>query len=425
MRAFLLPPLLAALTISPSLGQVAPAAQAPEAAPRPASTLSLQQAIDRALARHPDLAAAQSEIEAADAARLQAGARPNPVLEAEFEDNRRETRTTTVLLTQPIELGGKRAARLEAAERAHALAQSQLAARRAQMRADATAAFMAALTAQERLRVADALLDLGRRATAAAGKRVAAGKVSPIEETKAQVAEANLRIEQVQARGELRAALLALAAIVGSPQPIDRVDGAVALPDVPNDEALQARLADAPALRQAQLDVERLGALARLERARRIPDLSVGVGAKRSEEMGRNQPMLVLSVPLPVFDTNRGAELEALRRQDRARHEAEAAALRLRADAAQAHERLRAASAEAEAVQREVLPGAQTAYDASTKGFELGKFAFLDVLDAQRTLLEARTRHLRAIAEAHRAAAEIERLLGDGHHTAELSGAAR
>lgn len=127
--------------------------------------------------------------------------------------------------------------------------------------------------------------------------------------------------------------------------------------------------------------------------------------------------MLVLSVPIPVFDTNRGAELEALRRQDKARYEAEAGALRLRSEVAQAHERLKAAVEEAEAVQQEVLPGAQVAYDAAAKGFELGKFSFLDVLDAQRTLLEARARHLRATADAHRAAAELDRLLGDSPET--------
>ena len=56
--------------------------------------------------------------------------------------------------------------------------------------------------------------------------------------------------------------------------------------------------------------------------------------------------------------------------------------------------------------------GAQSAYDAATKGFELGKFNFLEVLDAQRTLFLDRAQYQRALAEAYRAAAEIERVLG-------------
>jgi cobalt-zinc-cadmium efflux system outer membrane protein len=67
---------------------------------------------------------------------------------------------------------------------------------------------------------------------------------------------------------------------------------------------------------------------------------------------------------------------------------------------------------EASALQKEILPGAQSAYDAAATGFEFGKFSFLDVLDAQRTLLQAKSQYLGALSEAHRAAAEIDRILG-------------
>lgn len=60
-----------------------------------------------------------------------------------------------------------------------------------------------------------------------------------------------------------------------------------------------------------------------------------------------------------------------------------------------------------------MLPGAQLAYENATKGFDLGKFSFLDVLDAQRTLFQARNQYLRALTDTHRAAAEIDRLLAD------------
>ena len=66
-----------------------------------------------------------------------------------------------------------------------------------------------------------------------------------------------------------------------------------------------------------------------------------------------------------------------------------------------------------ESLRRDVLPGAQLAYENATKGFDLGKFSFLDVLDAQRTLFQARNQYLRALTDTHRAAAEIDRLLAD------------
>lgn len=423
MRDALLPPLLAALTISPCLAQGTTDVPAPKietpgtAVASLATALTLSQAIDLALRDRPELAAARSEVEAAEAALSQAGAFPNPVFEAELEDTRKETRTTTYMLSQPIELGGKRSARQDAARYALDAALSQQESRRQQLRADVTAAFFGALSAQERVQLADSAVELAQRGIDAARKRVVAGKASPIDETKAKVAEAGVRVEAVQARGALRSAMQALGAAVGGVQRFDRVDGQVSLPDVPSAAALQDRVAGAASVRQAQLEVDRLGALARLERAKRVPDVTVGIGTKRSEELGRSQAMFTLTIPLPIFDTNRGAEVEALRRQDKARYEVDAAVARLRSDVAAAHARLEAAVAEAQLLQQDILPGAVAAHDTSTKGFELGKFSFLEVLDSQRTLLQARAQHVKAVAEAFQAAAELDRLLSSGSAT--------
>ena len=59
-----------------------------------------------------------------------------------------------------------------------------------------------------------------------------------------------------------------------------------------------------------------------------------------------------------------------------------------------------------------ILPAAQQAYDAATRGFEAGKFSFLEVLDSQRTLFQARARYLDQLANAYQAAATIDRILG-------------
>lgn len=421
MRTTWLPPLLAACMTFPCLarGGIDAAPQAtPAAVAATPSALTLAQAVELVLRHHPGLAAARSEVQATEAALLVAAARPAAVAEGELEDTRRETRATTLRLAQPIELGGKRQARLEAAGRGRDVALARQALHRGQLRAEVTAAFAEALIAQERVRLAEAALALARGGSEAAQRRVAAGKVSPIEETRARVAQAGVTVELAQARGEWRAALQGLQALLGDAWQVQAVAGEVSPPPAPPREALLARVAQAPALRVAQLDVERLGALARVERTRRVPDVTVGVGARRSEELGRTQALLTLSVPLPVPEAWRGAELEALRRQDQARFEAEAAALRLRAEVARAHERLQAALTEARTLRDEVLADAQSVFDATTKGYELGKFGFLDVLDAQRTLLLTRTQYLRAIAQAHLATADIHRALGDDPSTA-------
>jgi len=139
----------------------------------------------------------------------------------------------------------------------------------------------------------------------------------------------------------------------------------------------------------------------------------VSLGTKRNNELGLDQTVFGVSIPIPVFDRNQGNLLEALRRADKARDELSATELRLSNELAQAFERLSAARGELESLKRDILPGAQSAYDAALKGFELGKFSFLEVLDAQRTLFQAKSQGLRALVDVHRAAAEIERILGE------------
>lgn len=405
---------LAAFSGASVLAQTDGAVLAPiPVAPAATPPLTLANALQLALEQHPELAAARREIDATLGALDQAGVYQNPALSVELEDLRQGRRTTTMMLSQPFELGGKRAARVAAAERAVDVARAQLQARQSDLRASVTAAFFDALIAQERVRLAQASLALAHTGSQAAGKRVIAGKVSPVEETRAKLAEAGVRLELIQAQGELQISLQQLRALTARTSPIEAVDGnALALPALLSPEAAEARIENAPALQQARLEVRRLGALADLESTRRVPDITVSAGIKRAQDAGSSQAVIGISVPLPVFDRNRGSIVEALRRQDKAQDEAQAIALRLRADVAVARQRHATAAAEVLALQSDILPGAQSAFDAASQGFALGKFDYLEALDAQRSLLQARAQHLRAVADAHRAATDLDRLLG-------------
>jgi cobalt-zinc-cadmium efflux system outer membrane protein len=442
MRTLFVPLAVMALAVPPAFSQTDagsnPSPLLRQAAARtvePAGPLDLRSAIALAQRANPGLSSAAREQEATDAAVLQAGAWPNPVLEAQVEDLRRDNRTTTLLLSQPVELGGKRAARVTAAERARDQAASALLARRSELRASTITLFFDVLAAQERLRLMQDSLGLAQAATRAAANRVAAGKVPPLEETRSRVAEAGIQVELQQAEGALRSARRQLAALWGNPDPrFTQAQGAVdRLPPLAPAQDVERRLAAAPVLRQARLEVERRQALSQLEQARRVPDITVSLGAKRvpadegtGSGNGRNQVVVGVSVPLPIFDTNRGNVAEALSREEKARDDLAAAELQLGADVAQATERLRSARAAAETLQRDALPGAEAAYKAAAKGFELGKFSFLEALDAQRTHFQMRNQYLMAVADAHRAASELDRLLGtEADETPRTADAAR
>ncbi|RYH67863.1 MAG: TolC family protein, partial [Alcaligenaceae bacterium] len=285
-----------------------------------AEPLSLSKAIELAIEGNPEVAAATRQLEATEGVVLQGRSRPNPELAYSLEDTRSKTRTQSWQLSLPVELGGKRAARTRAAEKAREQAQAQLAELKATVRANVAAAYFDVLTAQERLVLAGDSVALAKSSTDTVAKRVAAGKVSPLEESKARVAEAGVRVELAQAASEQRNALSRLFALLGRiDAPLTVLEGkAENLPSVPSLADLQPLISSSPGVVLARIEVERRKALSELEQSKRVPDVTVSVGMQRSNETQRNVLLFGVSVPLPVFDRNQGNLLEALKLEDKA-----------------------------------------------------------------------------------------------------------
>ncbi|CAM3445228.1 MULTISPECIES: TolC family protein [Cupriavidus] len=417
MRRLFLQLGLAACALSPTLtlGQALPATTGAVAAQRDdAGPLTLETALALAAAGNFSLSAAAKEVDANEGAIMQSRVIPNPEIAAVMEDTRKATRTTTGQVNIPLELGGKRSARIAAAERGRDVAQAQLSSLRADLRASVIAAFFGVLIAQERVKLATGSADIAAKGAQAAARRVAAGKISPVDETKARVEQANAELEVAEATAELQTARQALATLWGnaSPQFTEAVGDLDALPTRPAPDLLRAELERSPALLANRLELDRRQALVGVERSRQYPDLTLSVGAKRDNEANRNMAVLGVAIPLPLFDRNQGNLYEAIRRADKAQDEYLASQIRLNNALQQASNQLSVSRASAQALKTTVLPGAQQAYDAATKGFEAGKFNFLDVLDAQRTLFQARIRYLGVLARTYEAATNIDRILG-------------
>lgn len=388
----------------------------------PAGPLTMEAAIRLALEVNPTIAAARREIEASEAQILQGSLRPNPGFSYTAENAGRISRSSMAQVELPIERGDKRAARVAAAERGRDVAVSDLSGRQLKVRAAVMAAFFDVLAAQELMALAQDSVTLARRATDIAAKRVVAGKVSPVEETKARVAEAGARVVLTQAQSELRNARRRLASLWGNSSPrFSEAQGNVdLLPPMPARESIEQRLGTSPLIQRAQLELERRKSLVNVEQSKTIQDFTVSVGVQRREEALQEQMRFGISIPIPVFNRNQGNLLEALRREDKARDELVATRIALTSDAYQVIERLSARRQEAELLRVEVLPGAKSAYEAATIGFENGKFSFLEVLDAQRTFFGAKSQYLNALAAVHRAMTDLEAILGQPDAAASL-----
>ena len=383
--------------------------------------ITLQKAIDLAIEHNPVLNASRWERRAMDGRVIQAGLLPNPEIEAETENfagsgvfHGFDAAETKVLLSQLIELGGKRSKRSTYAALGRDLAQRDYEVIRADVVARATLAFMNVLFAQERLSLMRKLLNLASEVLQTTSERVKAGKISPMEKIKAEVDRSASLIDVKHAQFDLKVARRKLSGAWGGTTPsFSEARGRLSnLLPVPSLEALQGMVSRNPDVSRWAVAIEQHRAGVDLEQAQGIPDLTVSLGAKHHNEVNDTAFVMGISIPIPIFDRNQGATLEARDRLSKSKEESRAVWLRVVNNLAETYQRLSRAHMEATDLARHVLPGAEAAFKASEEGFRHGKFDYLDMLDAQRTLVSMNLRHINALFAYQQARTRVERLIG-------------
>lgn len=407
--------LTCALTAASAAAQQA-ATAVPSTQDEPSGELTLEQAVSLATSRSPEIAAGEREVRAREGRLLQAGARPNPELSGTTENLGGDVAKTggiqtTLEIGQRLELGGDRAARVAAAAAGRDLGRWDLESRRMDIVGRVTRAFADVLAAQRRVELADQTVRTAQEVRSTVGALVEAGKVSPIEETRAEVALATERIDRDRAASELAAARSRLAATWGNTSArFTSVAGDLdAMPAVPSLDTVTAQVERNPDVARWTAEIAEREAMLRVERARGVPDVTVG-GGYRHFELGSSAAVVTATIPLPLFDRNRGAQIEARERIARAQDERRAAVVRVRQLVQESHTSLVRAEAEVRSLRENVVPGAESVYAAVSEGYRLGKFGYMEVLDARRTLAGVRAQFARAQAELHRANADLQRL---------------
>ncbi len=78
-----------------------------------------------------------------------------------------------------------------------------------------------------------------------------------------------------------------------------------------------------------------------------------------------------------------------------------------------AYQNLAAARSAIQILRESVLTGAESALSATNEAYEAGRFSYLDVLDARRTIGAARIQYLQALTDYHKALHTIEALTAD------------
>lgn len=392
----------------------------PVAAPEPSGLIRLEDALAAALLGNPELAAFALEARAVEARSIQAALRPNPEVALGFENlggspEEGSNLQATLSYVHPFELGGKRTARLRLASAERALAAWDYEAKRIDVLTATRKAFAALLGAQRQRELAEESLRIAEEAARSVGLTVRAGAVAPVEELRTRVAQAEAAVELKRAEYEVTASRALLAASWGSSQPrFEAATGSLDIPlHAPPVTQLLARIESNPDLARWTSELEQRRATLAVARSQARPDVSLEGGYRRLDGTDDNLFLLGVSVPLPTRNRNQGAIREAGLRISKAERERDAARTRIEAALADTHRALSSSLAQVEAFQREILPGSRRAFELISTGYKAGKFRFLDLLDAQRTLAQARTRYVQSLVSLHQAIADIERLVGE------------
>jgi outer membrane protein, heavy metal efflux system len=385
-------------------------------------TLSLPQALQRALAANPRLTAAERDVGIAGGLKIQAGALPNPEASFELDNalgsgryNSVRSAETNLQLSQLVELGGKREARLAAGDAGIGTAVWQRRAIRLEVLSDTAIAFIAIVGAQRRIEIFDDQIASLDQLIPLLQKRVQEGASPPAETLRAQVAADLFRVDRERAKTQLATARRDLAILMGDNSPrfgeaVGRLANVGQPP--PFKDVVRAIEANPQLMRWTAVTAQRNAELI-IARLKAIPDLRVSAGWRHFQDTNDNAVRLGVSIPLPVFDQNTGNIIAAQETLAKADAERAINKLVLISIAGRAYDALTGALAELKLLRASVIPNARSAAETIQSGYLQGRFTLLELLDVRGSVLQALLREQEALQNFHIAIATIEGLVGN------------
>jgi cobalt-zinc-cadmium efflux system outer membrane protein len=397
----------------------------------PKAGLSADEAVAYALAHNGELAAVRHEIEAARGLVQQASLRPNPQLEIERKEQiNGPDNDTMVGAMLPLELGGRRSARILVAQRELEMKESLLADRERLLAAEVRAKFGEALGELLKLGFTEDLLfatDEGYRLVSA---RVIEGRTAPLEQNMVLVEVNRIRSIRERNEGKVEVAMFELRNLMGmrpeqplrlrgnfdhliDPMPSVAISTEVALRERPDLQAARAleTLAEAriaQARSEGRLDASVTGKYELMNFG--FPQRGFNSNGQLVPIEGRFHSVVVgVTLDLPVRNRNQGAIAAAVSERAAATQRREFAELTVRREVASAYALYQSAARAAEIYRVGVQGQANANLEVVRQTYELGSKSLLDVIAEQRRFIEVQTGYIDALVDTYQARVEIER----------------
>lgn len=388
--------------------------------------ITLDHAIQVALSTSPRLRASQAAEAASRGERRQAGALPNPEVSYSKENFRAGSAYKVISpaqsvygVSQLIEVGGKISARKQVAEKGVQIAGLESQAVALDLVRDITIAYAEAVAAEEDVRLATEQKALAEDVLKSVSVRVDAAASPLIQKSRAEVERSTAVVALDSAKRDRAITRKTLATLMGQEESAFKLDKTAFFTLAkPKAAADPAKLKSNPDVMKLNTTLEQSKARLDLEKANAVPDPRLSAGLIQIPSAKDKAFVVGVSLPIPVFNANRGnierARGELSRTEQVNRH----AALSLDADLTRAEQQMENAYFQANSLKNQILPSAQKAFTLAREGYGLGRFPYIEVLDAQRSLFGVKQQQIAALRSYHTARAVLERLTA--HHADRL-----
>ncbi len=394
----------------------------------PEQRLSLTEFLHRVTEANLDLAAARFQVPIAKAQIDVARVFPDPLLTggvAQLDVSGQSAPLMTTLgVTLPIELGGKRSRRIAVAEAEVSVAEAELFDILRKLRAEAASAYVSSVTARLVLERKEKTLASLDRLVEVNTKRVASGDAGEVALIQSRVESQRYRGEVLTAEADLESADLELRRFLGRAAPARGqkllVDGDLAIPPRLFDmEVLcQTALKQRPDLLAKRRSEEAAQAKLKLAGSNRWVDVSLNLSWQRSlfsEPFASPQYDALtaqLSLPLPLSRMYRGELLSAKQGVGQTSASYQAAALRAEVEVQQSLVRYKASVQQLALYTQGVVADADRVLAAILYSYQRGGATLLEVLTAQRTVDDVHLAYFAALAEHARQLIAVELAAG-------------
>lgn len=374
--------------------------------------------LSRVISNNPILASYSHHIASADALIRQARLTPNPELEVEVEefggdsDGFNQTETT-ISLVQPLELGGKRVARSKLASSEKDLRTLEARVLVSETVTEAQLAYNEVVFAQAMVEILEGQVEVSKTVVSAIRKKLSAGSVLPVEKTKAEITLRNDELDLESAKKNLVIARYALSSLWnGEESEIGDLENQLSLTNTKS-YLVPLSVEDSPHYQLALSKVNVAQKRLKVEKSLAVPDASFGLGYRRFKETDTSTYLGLFSVGLPIVNRNQGAIESARQEQVISKFEGMNTKLSLRRRIRSLQITLRKLINEHRSIEEVLLPSAKKAFAQAKSAYQMGRTSYLELLDAQRTLVEAKKRKHKVLHSANAAQANIADIMGE------------